>query len=195
MSPILLSSPAVRSLILAVAGQAWGIDHFDGHRGCGLRRPHSHESQEGTTYRQSVSACHVFPKCRYDDRKRLIEGLVKTGHVKNLEAPFVRKNGDLGIGLMSARILHINHEDVIQSITKDITERKKPNAIRRMFSFLAIMPPPLHDSMGDPMLNRSGLHITTYYPAVTAIWRGMAFSALGRVRRSTPSSCLASILL
>jgi two-component system cell cycle sensor histidine kinase/response regulator CckA len=59
-----------------------------------------------------------------DDRKRLIDGLMKTGHVKNLEAQFVRKNGAIGIGLMSARILHINNEDVIQSITKDITERK-----------------------------------------------------------------------
>jgi PAS domain S-box-containing protein len=59
-----------------------------------------------------------------DDRKRLIDGLMKTGYVKNLEAKFVRKNGDIGIGLMSARILHINREDVIQSITKDITERK-----------------------------------------------------------------------
>jgi PAS domain S-box-containing protein len=60
-----------------------------------------------------------------DDRKRLIDGLMKTGHVKNLEAQFVRKSGDVGIGLMSACILHINDEDVIQSITKDITERKK----------------------------------------------------------------------
>ncbi|WP_167527733.1 hybrid sensor histidine kinase/response regulator [Desulfosarcina alkanivorans] len=59
-----------------------------------------------------------------EDRKRLVDELMKTGHVKNLEARFVRKNGEVGIGLMSARILHINNEDVIQSITKDITERK-----------------------------------------------------------------------
>lgn len=32
------------------------------------------------------------------------------------------------------------------------------------------------------------------YPAVTDICRGTAFCALGRVRRSTPSSSLASIL-
>jgi two-component system, cell cycle sensor histidine kinase and response regulator CckA len=60
-----------------------------------------------------------------EDRKRLVDGLMKTGHVKNLEAQFVRKNGDIGIGLMSASILNINGEDVIQSITKDITERKQ----------------------------------------------------------------------
>nr|WP_319404510.1 PAS domain S-box protein [uncultured Desulfosarcina sp.] len=60
-----------------------------------------------------------------DDRKRLIDGLMRTGHVKKLEAQFVRKNGDIGIGHMSARILHINDEDVIQSITKDVTERKQ----------------------------------------------------------------------
>ena len=58
-----------------------------------------------------------------DDRKRLIEGLMTAGHVKNIEAQFVRKNGEVGVGLMSARILDINNEDVIQSITRDITDQ------------------------------------------------------------------------
>ena len=58
--------------------------------------------------------------------------LMKTGHVKNLEARFVRKNGDVGTGLMSARILQINDENVILSITRDITERKLADeALRR----------------------------------------------------------------
>jgi PAS domain S-box-containing protein len=58
------------------------------------------------------------------DRKRLIEGLQKTGFVKNLEARFIRKDGQIAVGLMSARILRINDEDVILSITRDITEWK-----------------------------------------------------------------------
>ena len=60
-----------------------------------------------------------------DDRQRLLDGLKQSGYVKNLEAKFVRKNGQVGTGLMSARILHINDEVVIQSITKDITELKQ----------------------------------------------------------------------
>ena len=60
-----------------------------------------------------------------DDRQRLIDGLKKSGYVKNLEAQFVRKNGEVGIGLMSARVLRIKDEEVIQSVTKDITERKQ----------------------------------------------------------------------
>jgi len=45
--------------------------------------------------------------------------------VENLEARFRRKNGQIGIGLMSARLLQIEGEGVILSITRDITERKR----------------------------------------------------------------------
>ena len=57
-----------------------------------------------------------------DDRKRLAKGLMETGFVENLEARFVRKSGEVGVGLMSARIMRVNDEDVILSITRDITE-------------------------------------------------------------------------
>ncbi|GAB4535666.1 MAG: hypothetical protein Kow0063_20220 [Anaerolineae bacterium] len=59
------------------------------------------------------------------DRERLVEGLMATGSVDNLEARFRRKSGQIGIGLMSARVLRINQEDVILSITRDITARKQ----------------------------------------------------------------------
>jgi len=58
------------------------------------------------------------------DRKCLIDGLRKTGIVRNLEAQFVRKNGDIGVGLMSSSILNANGENVILSVTRDITARK-----------------------------------------------------------------------
>jgi signal transduction histidine kinase/ActR/RegA family two-component response regulator len=45
--------------------------------------------------------------------------------VKNLEAQFVRKNGELLVGLMSARTLSINDENIILSVTRDITEKKQ----------------------------------------------------------------------
>ena len=62
------------------------------------------------------------------DRQRLIDGLMKTGFVKNLESRFVRKNGEVGVGLMSARTLKIDGENVILSVTRDITERKQAYA-------------------------------------------------------------------
>lgn len=60
-----------------------------------------------------------------EDRKRLVEGLMKKGHVKNLEARFVRKSGDVGFGLMSARVLCVKGENVILSVTRDISDLKQ----------------------------------------------------------------------
>jgi PAS domain S-box-containing protein len=59
------------------------------------------------------------------DRRRLVEGLKANGVVENLEAQFRDKNGQIKTGLMSGRILRINNEKVILSITRDITEREK----------------------------------------------------------------------
>ena len=59
------------------------------------------------------------------DRERLVESLLREGYVENLEASFRRKGGTAGVGLMSARVLRLNQEDVILSITRDITDRKR----------------------------------------------------------------------
>jgi PAS domain S-box-containing protein len=59
------------------------------------------------------------------DRERLVAGLKKDGFVENLEAEFSGKDGRIRIGLMSARLLRLNQEEVILSITRDITERKQ----------------------------------------------------------------------
>ncbi len=59
-----------------------------------------------------------------EDRQHLVHALNKTGSVQNREFAYVGKNGKTLIGLMSARILEINHEKIILSITKDVTHRK-----------------------------------------------------------------------
>jgi PAS domain S-box-containing protein len=59
------------------------------------------------------------------DRERLVQGLRSAGTVENLEARFRRKNGQIGYGLMSARVLRLQQEDLILSITRDITEWKE----------------------------------------------------------------------
>jgi PAS domain S-box-containing protein len=59
------------------------------------------------------------------DRERLVKGLQNEGYIENLVAKFRRKDGQIGIGLMSARVLRLNQENLILSITRDITERRQ----------------------------------------------------------------------
>ncbi|HSV94078.1 MAG TPA: PAS domain S-box protein [Desulfobacterales bacterium] len=59
------------------------------------------------------------------ERARMVAALLSDGCVENFEARFRRKNGEVGIGLMSARVLTMDGEQVILSITRDITERKR----------------------------------------------------------------------
>jgi PAS domain S-box-containing protein len=58
------------------------------------------------------------------DRIRLIEGLRENGEVSNMEANFRKKDGRVQTGLMSAKIIQIEGETCILSITRDISERK-----------------------------------------------------------------------
>jgi PAS domain S-box-containing protein len=59
------------------------------------------------------------------DRQRLVKQLKEKGACENLEAVFRRKDGRLGIGLMSARVIILKGAPHIISITRDITERKR----------------------------------------------------------------------
>ena len=60
-----------------------------------------------------------------EDRESLVKGLREKGEVVNLEAEFRRKDGTHTVGMMSARVLEINGEKCILSITREITDRKK----------------------------------------------------------------------
>lgn len=60
-----------------------------------------------------------------DHRQLVLNALTEHGAVENLETEFVAKDGTTIIGLMSARILKIDEEDMILSITRNITEHKK----------------------------------------------------------------------
>lgn len=60
-----------------------------------------------------------------DDRRQLLDALREKGEMVGLEAAFRHKDGRTIIGLMSARIIDINGEKCILSITRDITERKQ----------------------------------------------------------------------
>ena len=58
----------------------------------------------------------------YGDREKLVAGLKDTGTVNNLKARFRMKNGRVITGLMSARVMMLNDEPHILSITRDIHE-------------------------------------------------------------------------
>jgi len=81
----------------------------------------------GYTREEAVGRTSVDLDIWYEsrDRERLVQALMSHGYVENFESRFRRKNGQIGIGLMSARILTMNGEQVILSITRDITDRKK----------------------------------------------------------------------
>lgn len=59
------------------------------------------------------------------DRDRLIAGLNKDGVVRNLEARFRRKDGSTTVALMSARVISLNNEPHILSVTRDISDFKE----------------------------------------------------------------------
>jgi PAS domain S-box-containing protein len=59
------------------------------------------------------------------DRQRLIEGLQARGFVENLESDFRLKDGRVGVGLMSARVLELGGVVHILSVTRDITGMRR----------------------------------------------------------------------
>ncbi len=60
-----------------------------------------------------------------EDRKRLVEGLLRDGVVRNLEAQFQMKDGRHLDGLMSAAVIELEGVPHILSITRDISDRKR----------------------------------------------------------------------
>jgi PAS domain S-box-containing protein len=58
------------------------------------------------------------------DRKKLVDGLLSSGEVENLEAKFISKNGMVIFGMMSAAIINLAGVPHILSVTRDITDRK-----------------------------------------------------------------------
>lgn len=61
--------------------------------------------------------------CNPEDRQRLTAALQTAGEVTHFEAPFRSKDGRTVIGQMSARVLEINHEMCLLSVSRDMTER------------------------------------------------------------------------
>ncbi len=59
------------------------------------------------------------------DRQSMVDALQKYGRCTNLEVDFVKKNGDIIHGLMSAEQVQFDGVDCLLTITRDITEKKR----------------------------------------------------------------------
>ena len=124
----------------------------------------------GYTREDAIGKSSVDLNIWYDpkDRQRLVKSLQSEGYVENLEARFRRKNGLIGVGLMSARVLRLNQEDVILSITRDITERKQvEDALRESENKYN----QLVESLTDAILVWSGEQIIYANPTAFKLFR------------------------
>ena len=61
--------------------------------------------------------------CDYKDREKLVSDLKAQGYCSNLQAEFRRKDKSITTALMSARVISLNGEPHIISITRDISDR------------------------------------------------------------------------
>ena len=84
-------------------------------------------SLTGYTYEEvdGKSSLDLNIWCDPEDMQRLLAGLSEKGEVQNQESTFRLKDGRIKTGLISARIIQVNGETCILSITRDISERKQ----------------------------------------------------------------------
>jgi len=61
----------------------------------------------------------------HSDRKRMVDLLHATGRVQGMEAKFRDKDGNIIVGLLSARIIDVTGEPYVLTVTKNITQWKK----------------------------------------------------------------------
>jgi PAS domain S-box-containing protein len=124
----------------------------------------------GYTREDAIGKSSIDLNIWYDpkDRQRLFKKLQKDGYVENLEARFRKKDGQVGVGLMSASVLNLNQEDVILSITRDITERKQfADALRESEDKYT----QLVESLTDAILVWSGEEVTYANPAAIKLFK------------------------
>lgn len=71
---------------------------------------------------RTTEGLKIWP--RKEDRERFVGEMKDSGRVRNLEMDFRKKTGEMMTGLLSADIIEVDGEDVILSVTNDISIRK-----------------------------------------------------------------------
>jgi PAS domain S-box-containing protein len=123
---------------------------------------------------------------RAADRERMTLGLKESGEAHNLEAEFRRKDGTTLTCLISARVIEIEGEPCLVSITRDITERKLAernlaslNRIRGVVSKATQLI--LHEGDTQKLLD-GACRIAVEEGNIRMAWIGMADEKSGLVR-------------
>jgi PAS domain S-box-containing protein len=70
-----------------------------------------------------------------EDRRRIATELNKYGYANNIESKFRCKNGEIKPGLISTRIIELNGENLILTITRDISKWKKVEEDKKKLEF------------------------------------------------------------
>jgi PAS domain S-box-containing protein len=60
-----------------------------------------------------------------EERERLVQMVQEQGAVRNFEAAFKTKSGEVGFLLMSSEIIELNHKKCLLTVSKNITEHKQ----------------------------------------------------------------------
>jgi len=121
------------------------------------------------------------------DRQTLVRRLKRDGFCDNLEARFKRKDGTLTTALMSARLIQLNGEPHIISITRDISDRKQAEAERERL-LLAIEQATelivITDASGTIKYVNPAFEATTGYPCSDVIGQNPRLLKSGRHDRA-----------
>ncbi|MBT8364314.1 MAG: response regulator [Deltaproteobacteria bacterium] len=70
-----------------------------------------------------------------EDRRRIATELNKYGYANNIESKFRCKSGEIKPGLISTRIIELNGENLILTITRDISKWKKVEEDKKKLEF------------------------------------------------------------
>jgi PAS domain S-box-containing protein len=107
-----------------------------------------------------------------EDRERFIAMLKAQGATAPVEGPFRRKDGRIGIGQVSGRIIHLDGVPCVLALTRDITEQRRRDGELRKLS-QAVEQSPLSivitDAAGSIEYVNSGFTRATGYTAAEAL--------------------------
>ena len=129
------------------------------------------------------------------DRQRLVSALENNGFSNDLEVHFQRKDGSSFLGLMSAKIISLQNEPHIISVTHDITqqriaeeEKKKTDAWLRTLSVAITQSPVttvITDLKGDIVYVNPRFTETTGYTAEEALGQNPRILKSGKMPASS----------